>query len=563
MRRREFLRHLALAAAAGASLRSGASDAQAAAELYDVAPFGNLSLLHITDVHGQLLPVHFREPSVNLGVAGAEGMPPHLVGTGFLKKFHLPEGSALAHAFTHLDFEAAARRYGRLGGFAHIATLVKRLRAARPHAVLLDGGDSWQGSATSLWTQGADMIGAQKLLGVELMTGHWEFTYGAKRVQQAVERELGTMEFLAQNVRTTDFEDEVFTPYRLSSVNGVPLAIIGQAYPYTPIAHPRHMFPEWSFGIQEMRLQKYVEELRAKGAKAVILLSHNGMDVDLKLASRVSGIDAILGGHTHDAVPAAIAVGKTLVTNAGSNGKFLGVLDLQVGSGGVSDYRYRLIPVFANLLAADGEMAAYIERVRAPYRDRLSEKLALSEGMLYRRGNFNGTFDEVILDALLALKGAEIALSPGFRWGTTLLPGDAITFEHLMEQTAITYPAATVSELTGSEIKALLEDIADNLFNPDPYLQQGGDMVRVGGMTYAFDPYAPMGARVFDLRLNGLPLRAAKRYKVARWAPVAEGVGGEAVWDIVERWLRGRRTIPARAPFRPRLVGVKNNPGIE
>jgi S-sulfosulfanyl-L-cysteine sulfohydrolase len=557
LQRRDFLRLLALAAAAGASLRPQASDAQAAAELYDVPPFGNVSLLHLTDVHAQLLPVHFREPSVNIG----DGRPPHLVGAAFLKHYGIAPGSGAAHAFTHLDFTAAARRYGRTGGYAHLATLVKRLRASRPQALLLDGGDSWQGSATSLWTQGADMIGAQKLLGVEAMTGHWEFTYGAARVQQAL-AELAPIEFLAQNVRTTDFEEEVFKPYRLSSVNGVPLAIIGQAFPYTPIAHPRHLFPEWGFGIQERRLQRLVEELRARGAKVVVLLSHNGMDVDLKLASRVSGIDAILGGHTHDAVPAPIEVGRTLVTNAGSHGKFIGLLELQAGAGGVSGYRYRLLPVFSNLLEPDAEMAAYIARLREPFREKLEEKLAVTEGLLYRRGNFNGSFDEVILDALRAVKGAEIALSPGFRWGSTLLPGDAITFEHVMEQTAITYPATSVTELTGEQIKGVLEDIADNLFNPDPYLQQGGDMVRVGGLTYAFDPYAPMGARIFDLRLNNLPLRSARRYKVAGWAPVAEGVRGEPVWDVVARWLRERRMLPERAPFMPRLVGMGKNPGI-
>jgi len=499
---------------------------------------------------------------VNLGIGSAEGKPPHLVGEAFLKHFHVPEGSAAAHAFTHLEFTAAARRYGRLGGFAHIASLIKRLRAERPGALLLDGGDSWQGSATALWTRGADMIGAQKLLGVDATTGHWEFTYGAERVKQAVEAELGPIAFLAQNVKTTDFEEPVFTPYKLYQVNGVPLAIIGQAFPYTPIAHPRHLFPEWSFGIQEQRLQSIVEETRAKGAKAVVLLSHNGMDVDLKLAARVRGIDAILGGHTHDGVPAPTLVGKTLVTNAGSHGKFVALLELKVGGGGVSGYRYRLLPVFSNLLPADTEMQAHIERVRAPYRDKLDRKLALTEGLLYRRGNFNGSFDEVILDALMAVKGTEIAFSPGFRWGPTLLPGDAITFEDLMNQAAITYPQTTVNEFTGDQIKAILEDIADNLFNPDPYLQQGGDMVRVGGLTYAFDPHAPMGARVCDLRVKDLPIKGSRRYKVAGWAPVAENVVGEPIWDVVERWLRDRRTVAARAPFMPRLVGVQDNPGL-
>jgi sulfur-oxidizing protein SoxB len=553
--RREFLRLLALAAAAGATLRPSASEAQAADELYQPPPFGNLSLLHMTDSHAQLLPVYFREPSVNVGVAEAAGRPPHLVGEALLKHFGVPAGGAVAHALTYLDFERAARRYGKVGGYAHLATLVKRLRASRPHALLLDGGDTWQGSATSLWTGGADMIGAQKLLGVDIMTAHWEFTYGAKRVREAVDRELAPMEFLAQNVKTVDFEDPVFKPYTLRSVNGVALGVIGQAFPYTPIAHPRHMIAEWSFGIQEPRLQQLVDEVRAKGARVVVLLSHNGMDVDLKLASRVRGIDAILGGHTHDGVPAPVVVGKTLVTNAGSNGKFLAVLDLEVKGGTVAAHRYRLVPVFANLLPPDAAMAAYIERVRAPYRARLEEKLAHTEGLLYRRGTFNGSWDQLLLDALMQVKGAEIAFSPGFRWGSTLLPGDAITFEHLMDQTAVTYPYSTLNELTGGEIKAILEDVADNSFNPDPYLQQGGDMVRVGGMTYACNPRAAIGARISDMRARGRPLEAGRRYKVASWAPVAEGAAGEPVWDVAARYLRAKRTIAPLTPNLPRLTG--------
>jgi len=562
LRRRELFRLLALAAAAGAGLRPGASEAQAADELYEVPPFGNVSLLHVTDVHAQLLPVHFREPSVNLGMGEALGRPPHVVGEAFLKTFGIQRDSVRAHAFTHLDFEPLARRYGKVGGYAHLATLVKRLRASRPHALLLDGGDSWQGSATSLWTRGADMIGAQKLLGVDLMTAHWEFTYGAERVRQAVEKELAPMEFLAQNVKTADFEDPVFKPYSLRTVGGVVLAVIGQAFPYTPIANPRHMVPDWTFGIQEPRLQSLVDEVRAKGAQAVVLLSHNGMDVDLKLAGRVRGLDVILGGHTHDGVPAPVRVGRTLVTNAGSNGKFLAVLDLQVGTGGVTGYRYRLLPVFANLLPPDRDMSAYIAQVRKPFAERLREPLAVTETLLYRRGNFNGTWDQLMLEAMLQVKGAEIAFSPGFRWGTTLLPGDAITFEHVMDQTAITYPYATLNELTGEQIKAILEDVADNLFNPDPYLQQGGDMVRVGGMTYACNPAAKIGSRVSDMRLRGKPLDPARRYKVAGWAPVAEGASGEPIWELVGGYLRERKAVGPLKVNLPRLIGVQGNPGI-
>jgi S-sulfosulfanyl-L-cysteine sulfohydrolase len=561
LHRREFLRLLALASAAGATLRGGLSDARAADELYEVPTFGNLSLLHVTDVHAQLLPVYFREPSVNIGLGRARGRPPHLVGEALLREFKIPRGT-LSHAFTHLDFERLARRYGKVGGYAHLAALVQRLRASRPHALLLDGGDSWQGSATSLWTRGADMIGAQKRLGIELMTGHWEFTYGAERVRQAVEKELAPIEFLAQNVRTTDFEDPVFKPYSLRSVNGVALAVIGQAFPYTPIANPRHMVPDWSFGIQESRLQQLVDEVRAKGAKAVVLLSHNGMDVDLKLASRVRGLDAILGGHTHDGVPAPVVVGKTVVTNAGSNGKFLAVLDLQVSATGVAGHRYRLLPVFSNLLPADPGMAAYIGEVRKGHESKLAENLAITEGMLYRRGNFNGTWDQLILDALMQLKGAEIAFGPGFRWGTTLLPGDAITFEHLMDQTAITYPQVTLNEVTGEQIKAILEDVADNLFNPDPYLQQGGDMVRVGGMTYTCEPAEKIGSRISDMRLRGEPIDAGRRYKVAGWAPVAEGASGEPIWEVLTAYLRNRKTVSPLQVNVPRLRGVRGNPGI-
>ena len=536
MQRREFLELLGIAALAGASLRPRTSEAQAAAELYDVAPFGNVSLLHITDTHAQLLPIYFREPF------GAE----------FLRKYELPQGSAAAHALTNVDFETLARRYGKVGGFAHLATLVKRLRATRPHALLLDGGDSWQGSATALWTRGADMMGAQQRLGVDYMTAHWEFTYGAQRVKQT------RLPLLAQNVRTADFEDPVFEPYAIRSQNGIPIAVIGQAFPYTPIANPRHFVPDWTFGIQEGLLQRRVDEVRAKGAKAVVLLSHNGSDVDLKLAGRVRGLDAILGGHTHDAIPRPTRVGSTLVTNAGSNGKFLAVLDLQVGARGVTDFRYRLLPVFSRLLEEDREMAAHISEVRKPFAGKLNDKLALTEGLLYRRGSFNGTFDEMILQALLKEKGAQIAFSPGFRWGTTLLPGDAITLEHLMDQTAITYPQTTLNELTGEQIKAILEDVADNTFNPDPYLRQGGDMVRVGGMSYALQPGAKIGSRISQMTVNAKPVEASARYKVTGWAPVAEGVTGEPVWDLVARHLRARRTIAPLEPSRPRLPGRVN-----
>jgi sulfur-oxidizing protein SoxB len=570
MNRREFLEVLAAASAAGFPLAGRGATARNASNVYDVPRFGNVHLLHFTDCHGQLLPTYFREPSVNLGLGDAAGRPPHLVGQAFLRYFAIAPATRDAHAFTSSDFIAAARTYGKVGGFAHLATLVERLKASRPTALLLDGGDSWQGSATALWTKGQDMIDASKLLGVDAMTGHWEFTLGADRVKEVVEGDFkGRVDFLAQNVRTADFGDPVFAPYVMREQNGVPIAIVGQAFPYTPIANPRYFVPDWSFGIREQELQQVVDEVRGKGAQVVVLLSHNGMDVDLKLASRVRGIDAILGGHTHDGVPRpsviANAGGKTLVTNAGCNGKFLAVLDFDVKNGSVADFRYKLLPVFAKLLPARGDMAALISRVRSPYEQRLQEKLAVTEGMLYRRGNFNGSFDQLIVDGLMAEKNAEIAFSPGFRWGTTLLPGQSITLEQLMNQTAITYPYVTVNELSGETIKIILEDVADNLFNPDPYYQQGGDMVRVGGLQYSCDPAAAMGSRISAMTLNGTPLSADKRYKVAGWAAVSEEArvaGGEPIWELMARYLRGQKTIRPRALNVPRLVGVAGNPGL-
>jgi len=571
--KREFVRLLALAAAAGMPLAT--RGAQEAAALYDVPPpftgTGAVSLLHFTDCHAQLLPIRFREPSVNLGVGAMSGQWPHRVGAALLRAAGIAEGSALAHAFTHLDFEAASRRYGRVGGFAHLATLVRRLKASRPGALLLDGGDTWQGSATALWTQGRDMVQAQLALGVDVMTGHWEFTYGMERVKRIVDHELkGRIDFVAQNVKTADFGDPVFAPYVMREVNGVPLAIVGQAFPYTPIANPRYFVADWSFGIQEEHLQQVVDEARAKGAQLVVLLSHNGMDVDLKLASRVRGIDAILGGHTHDGVPVAVPVrnagGTTLVTNAGSNGKFLGVLDLQVKDRRLADHRWRLLPVFSDLLAPDAAMAALIDKLRAPHAAKLREELAVTDGLLYRRGNFNGSWDQLFCDALMAVQGAQIAFSPGFRWGTTLLPGEAITREAMMSQLAITYPYATLTEMSGTTIKTVLEDVADNLFNPDPYYQQGGDMVRVGGLAYRLTPGAKMGARIDDMRLDGKPIEADKTYKVAGWAPVAEDArraGNKPVWEVVEAWLaqQGGRVGPRRIDT-PTLVGVQGNAGL-
>ena len=568
--RREFMQVLAVASATGMALDHRdllAATPGAGERLYEVPTFGNVSFLHFTDCHAQLTPIHFREPSVNLGVAEALGRPPHIVGEKLLRHFNIQPGTAQAHAFSYLDFSRAAKTYGKVGGFAHLATLVKQLKASRPHALLLDGGDTWQGSATSLWTHGQDMVDACKLLGVNMMTSHWEHTFGAKRVQEIVEKDLkGNMEFLAQNIKTTDFEDMVFKPYALREMNGVQVAVIGQAFPYTPIANPRYMVPDWTFGIQDEHMQKMVDEARGKGAQVVVVLSHNGMDVDIKMASRVRGIDAVLGGHTHDGMPAPTIVknggGQTLVTNAGSNGKFLGVLDFDVRDGKVQGFRYKLLPVFSNLLAADPDMQRFIDQVRAPYKDKLEEKLAVTQDLLYRRGNFNGSWDQLICDALMQNKGAEIAFSPGVRWGTSLLPGEVITYERMMDQMALTYPATTLNEFSGEQIKTILEDVADNIFNPDPYYQQGGDMVRVGGMQYTLTPNAPMGQRINNMMLKGKPVEAGKTYKVAGWASVQEGAKGEPIWDVVSGYLRDRKVVKGVKINTPRLVGTQGNPGL-
>jgi sulfur-oxidizing protein SoxB len=567
MNRREFLQLLAVAAASGFPLDSLAALSGNAGSLYDIAPYGNVSLLHITDCHAQLLPIYFREPNVNIGLGRSMNRPPHLVGEYLLKAFGIRPGTPEAYAFTYLDFDNAARTYGKVGGFAHLATLIRQIRASRPGSLLLDGGDTWQGSATALWTKGQDMVDAAKLLGVDVMTAHWEFTYGEERVKHVVDNDFkGKVDFVAQNVHTSDFGDPVFTPYVIKTINGIQVAIIGQAFPYSPISHPRYLMSDWTFGIQEDNMQQMVDEARGKGAQVVVVLSHNGMDVDLKMASRIHGVDAIMGGHTHDGVPAPSIVknsgGHTLVTNAGSNGKFLGVLDLDVKGGRVAGFKYKLLPVFANLIAPDPEMDALIRKVRAPYESKLSEKLAVTEGTLYRRGNFNGTFDQLILDALMEVKGADAAFSPGFRWGTSLLPGDDITYEHVMDQTAITYPQTTLTEMTGETIKAIMEDVCDNLFNADPYKQQGGDMVRVGGISYTCDLRQTIGKRINNMMLNGKTVDPHKKYKVAGWAPVAEGVTGEPIWDVVTSYLRDKKTITPRKLNMPKLIGAKGNEGI-
>jgi S-sulfosulfanyl-L-cysteine sulfohydrolase len=520
--------------------------------LYPAAGFGNVTLLHMTDCHAQLLPVYYREPSINIGIDSSNRRPPYLAGKEFLDFFGIKLGSREAYAFTHLDFAEAAKVYGKMGGFAHLATLIKQIRHSSPHGnfLLLDGGDTWQGSATSLWTQGADMLAVCNLLGVDAMTGHWEFTYGTAQVLDNIKHFNG--DFIAQNVSLSEeaqFASDaetgsVFKPYVIKEFGNHRLAIIGQAYPYTPIANPKRLIPDWVFGIQEQRLQGTVDEIRQqKSADVIILLSHNGLGVDLKLASKVVGIDVILGGHTHDAIPKPVwvsnASGKTCVTNAGSHGKFLAVMDLDIGKNRLCDLRYRLLPVFSNLLEPDLEMQGLIDTLRKPYKEKIQQPLAVAGKLLYRRDTYQGTFDTLLLDALHKVNDAEIALSPGFRWGNTLLPGQTITYEDVMNHTAITYPNTHRRNLLGAEIKSILEDAADNLFNKDPYYQQGGDMVRVGGMSFQCNPHAEFGQRISQMRLTtGDLLGADKTYSVASWALVNQMAEGRAMSDVLVDYLK-------------------------
>jgi S-sulfosulfanyl-L-cysteine sulfohydrolase len=574
IRRREFLKLSGAAALFPWPRLSRAADV---ASLYDLPRFGNARILHLTDTHAQLRPVYFREPSVNIGIGAMAGQPPHLVATAFLDRFGINPDSAEAYAFTSLDFEKSAPRFGKLGGFAHLKTLIERLRGdvGDKDTLLLDGGDLWQGTGQANAAHGADMVEAANLLGIEAMTGHWEFTYGEAALRDNLARFKG--EFLAQNVFLTEeaaFNDakavdpasgRVFKPAMLKEIGGHRVAVIGQAFPYVPIAHPKRFTPDWTFGIRDEELQKVVNGLRdSDKADAVILLSHNGMDVDLKLASRVTGIDVILGGHTHDAVPQPIPVknagGTTLVTSAGSNGKFLGVLDLELARGKLGGVRYRLLPVFSELLKPDPAMAALIDRMREPH-GAWFDKIATSDRLLFRRGNFSGPMDQLICDAMRSELGAEIALSPGFRWGTTSLSGEALTMEDVLAETAITYPETYVQDMTGAEIKAVLEDVCDNLFNPDPYYQQGGDMVRTGGLAYTCTPTESAGRRISELRLdNGALLEANKRYKVAGWASV-NAQTGKPIWDVFASYLRSGKMSPSRGSG-VTLKGVDGNPGI-
>jgi S-sulfosulfanyl-L-cysteine sulfohydrolase len=560
--RREILQigaaSAALVAGDGSFARAAAQQRLTQDELLKFDPLGNVTLLHVADIHGQLVPVYFREPSVNIGVGEARGQPPHLTGKAFLKRFGIPEQSASAYALTDQSFEALAKSYGRIGGLDRLAAVVKNVRAERgdDKVLFLDGGDTWQGSLGANRSKGQDMVDCMALLKPDAMTGHWEFTYGEARLKELIDK-LG-FPFLALNIRDTEWNEPAFEPMKTFEKGGVKIAVLGQAFPYTPVANPRWMIPKWSFGIREEDVRANVEKARKAGAQLVVLLSHNGFDVDRKLATRVSGINVILTSHTHDALPEAIKVGNTLLVASGSHGKFVSRLDLDFQNGAVRGFRYKLIPLFADVIKPDAEMAAAVAQARAPYSKELARVVGHAESLLYRRGNFNGTFDDLICAALLKEREAEIALSPGFRWGTSVLPGQAITVEDIHNATAITYPQVYRISMTGERLKEVLEDVADNLFNPDPYYQQGGDMVRCGGLGYAIDISKPMGRRISGLtHLNsGKPIEAKKEYIVAGWASVNEGTEGPPVWELVERYVATERSVRVRPNMSVKISGA-------
>tara|TARA_A100001015_G_scaffold319536_1_gene442714 strand:- start:2049 stop:3737 length:1689 start_codon:yes stop_codon:yes gene_type:complete len=558
--RRQFTQ---LALASGLLLGSGSSLAKAAARqtidqnsLLEFNDVGNVTLLHFTDLHAQLMPIYFREPSINLGVGDNAGLPPHITGSEFLSKFGITDGSALAYSLTHNDFASMALAYGKVGGLDRLTTLVRHIQSERSgKTLLLDGGDTWQGSYTSLVSKGQDMVSAMNLLGTDAMTGHWEFTYGTERVKELIEK--STASFLAGNIVDNEWEEPAFDSLKMYERGGISIAVIGQAFPYTPIANPRYKVPSLSFGIREAVIAGNIKKARSKGAELVVLLSHNGFDVDRKLASRVEGIDVILSGHTHDALPIATQVDKTLIIASGSHGKFLSRLDLDVSSGSIREFKYRLIPVLADAIAPDPEMRALINDIRKPYRSVLGRTLGVTDSLLYRRGNFNGTFDDIICDALIEERDAEISLSPGFRWGATLLPDQKITSEDVYNVTSITYPNAYRMTMTGARLKEILEDVADNLFNPDPYYQQGGDMVRVGGIGYKIDVTKKIGSRISELThlKNGSKLDPDRDYVVAGWASVMEGTQGPPIYDVVSNYISRKQTISVEPNNHVRLVG--------
>ena len=560
--RREFMQMAAVTASVyGTTSNWNRAAAQQKMTQDDLLRFdakGQITLLHITDIHAQLKPLYFRPPSENFGVGAFEGRPPHLVAEDFLRHFNIAPGTPLAYAHTMVDYVNLARSYGRLGGLDRTATLVKAIRAERgdDKVLLLDGGDTWQGSYSSLKTNGQDMVDAMAMLKPDAMVGHWEFTFGVDRVTEIIE----SMDypFLGGNVFDTEWDEPVFESTAVFEKGGVKVAVIGQHFPYTPIANPRYMVPEWSFGIRPDVIQKNVDAARADGAEVVVLLSHNGFDVDQKLATVVSGIDVILTGHTHDAVPEAIKINNTLLLSSGSHGKYLGRVDLEVRGGKVVDYNSSLIPVFSDVITPDAEMAAHINRLRAPFEAECNRVIGKTNGLLYRRGNFNGTWDDLICQGIMEERDVDIALSPGFRWGTTLLPGQDITIDDLYTQTSMSYPKVYRTEMTGAQLKTILEDVCDNLFNIDPFYQQGGDMVRVGGVSYSCAPKASMGNRINDLTLlrTDEKLEADKRYTVGGWASVNEDVEGPAIYNLMESYISRKAVIDLPAQQAVKVIGM-------
>ena len=582
--RREFVYMMAVLGAAPVFANSHTRMTDTTNKLedyYKLKPFGNARFLHMTDSHAQLLPVYFREPSVNLGFFSNFGKPPHIVGEKLLDYYGLKGNKRLEYAYSCVDFEKHAKAMGKVGGFAQIKTVVDFLTESfgKDKTLMLDGGDTWQGSATSLYTRGKDMVGAMNLLGVDVAVGHWEFTYKAEEVLENVK--ALNAEFLAQNIFVKEdslmngaeaFDEDTghaFKPYTIKKMGNARVAIIGQAFPYTTIANPQRFIPDWTFGIKEDSMQALVNKIKEEEKPdAVIVLSHNGFDTDKKMAEICTGIDFIMGGHTHDGVPEAVPVknkeGTTYVCNAGSNGKFLNVLDLDIQNGKIKDFKFTLLPIFSDLIPENKEMKKYIEDVRLPFLKELTREIATTDTTLFRRGNFNGSWDQIICDALLEVKEAQISLSPGFRWGTSVMPGQAITFDDLMTQTAMTYPETYARDIKGVDIKAILEDVADNLFNEDPFYQQGGDMVRTGGISYRIDPKAKMGERVTDIVLTktGKKIDASKSYKVAGWSTVGAKSDGEPVWETVETYLKNVKHIANIKVDTPDIIGVAGNPGI-
>ncbi len=544
--RRDFLQAGVAASAilgGGVWTKVAAQQALTQDQLLEFDPLGNVTLIHITDIHAQLKPVYFREPSINLGVGEVNGLPPHVTGADFLKLFNMQPGTPEAYALTSEDFTSLAKGYGKMGGIDRCATVINAIRAERPEALLLDGGDTWQGSYTAEMTKGQDMVNVMNALKPDAMTAHWEFTFGKDRVDELID-EL-PFAFLGANIFDNEWDEPAYEPYKFFEQNGVKIAVIGQAFPYLPIANPRYMFETLSFGIREERVAEMVEEVREEGADLVVLLSHNGFDVDRKLAGRVDGIDVILTGHTHDALPEPLLVNDTLLIASGSNGKFISRLDLDVQNGEMKGFRHKLIPIFSDVIASDPAITALIDEQRAPHEDQLREVLGQTGSLLYRRGNFNGTWDDLICNALIEEREADIALSPGFRWGPSLLPGQNITREDLFNAVGMSYPKAYRSEMTGEFLHTILEDVADNLFNPDPYYQQGGDMVRVGGMGYSIDVTKPQGSRITNMThlKTGDAIDPQKTYVVSGWASVNEATEGPPIWDVVESHIKRHGTV--------------------